>query len=364
MTLKRAMESAFTMVAMAALCHASSATAEDSNANGPPPNDRPFEESWWPTEWGANDRVGAANRTTPAMVLAAIRLVKQGKTATLGKLYASDIPLVGQRLWHLTIPGTPTGGPFGNNRVVYHDELVTSQLGQVGTQFDGPGHVGIRTSRGDYFYNGREREQAYARGAGNDVTGMGTLGVEFVAEKGFVCRGLLLNAAAYKGFSRLPVPNSPTSPGIVTMDDVKGMLVAQHLDAPREGDCVFLYTGHGDLWKNSEWPTLSPAEKRERVRLYNSGEPGFSLSACQYLASRKVILTGGDTSADAGPVTESPGSVSLCHIELQARHGIWNLENLDFEPLLTNKVSEFLFVWAPLKMVGATGSPGNPVAIY
>ena len=106
------------------------------------------------------------------------------------------------------------------------------------------------------------------------------------------------------------------------------------------------------------------AEKRERVRLYNSGEPGFSLSACQYLASRKVILTGGDTSADAGPVTESPGSVSLCHIELQARHGIWNLENLDFEPLLTDKVSEFLFVWAPLKMVGATGSPGNPVAIY
>ena len=38
--------------------------------------------------------------------------------------------------------------------------------------------------------------------------------------------------------------------------------------------------------------------------------------------------------------------------------------NLDFEPLLNDGVYEFLFVWAPLKMVGATGSPGNPVALY
>jgi kynurenine formamidase len=88
------------------------------------------------------------------------------------------------------------------------------------------------------------------------------------------------------------------------------------------------------------------------------------LSACRYLASRKIILYGGDTSADAGPVSDVSGSVSLCHIELQPRHGIWALENLDFEPLLQDKVYEFMFVWAPLKMVGATGSPGNPVALY
>ena len=50
--------------------------------------------------------------------------------------------------------------------------------------------------------------------------------------------------------------------------------------------------------------------------------------------------------------------------ELQTRHGIWNIENLDFSPLLADGVTEFLFVWAPLKIVGATGSPGNPVALY
>jgi kynurenine formamidase len=40
------------------------------------------------------------------------------------------------------------------------------------------------------------------------------------------------------------------------------------------------------------------------------------------------------------------------------------MENLDFSQLVADKVYEFLFVWSPLKMKGATGSPGNPVALY
>ena len=62
-----------------------------------PVNDKPLTEKWAPTEWGANDKVGAPNRTTPAMVLKALRLVKQGKVATLGKLYQSSIPAFGAR---------------------------------------------------------------------------------------------------------------------------------------------------------------------------------------------------------------------------------------------------------------------------
>ncbi len=63
-------------------------------------NDAPYEENWAPTEWGPDDKVGAPNRTTPEIVMKAVGLVKQGKTATLGKLYDSDIPL---------FPGAPTG---------------------------------------------------------------------------------------------------------------------------------------------------------------------------------------------------------------------------------------------------------------
>jgi kynurenine formamidase len=162
-----------------------------------------------------------------------------------------------------------------------------------------------------------------------------------------------------------PIPTSTDSPGIITADDVKKMVQDQGLEPIGEGDCVFLYTGHGDLWKNSEWPSLSAEEKAARVKQFTAGEPGYGRSACEYFAEQKIILTGGDTSAnDAQPVGEVEGEAIPCHSDLQTRHGIWNIENLDFEPLLADGVYEFLFVWAPLKMVGATGSPGNPVALY
>ncbi len=328
-------------------------------------SDKPLMEKWAPTEWGPDDKAGAVNRTTPAIVLKAVTLVKQGKVATLGKLYSSDVPAFGPRSWNMTIPGTPTGGPFGKNALVYHDEWVTTEIGQISTQFDGPGHIGVRTSKGDFYYNGRDREKSYQRGAGGRVIGMGPLGVEHVAEKGYVCRGVLLDAAGFKGVERLPIPKTKDSPGIVTAADVKGMIAKQGIADLGEGDCVFLHTGHGNLWANSVWKSLSPEDKAKRRAEFGSGEPGFGISACQYFADRKVILTGGDTSAnDAQPQGENDDMAVECHTELQTRRGIWNIENLDLNPLVKDKVYEFLFVWAPLRIVGGTGSPGNPVAMW
>lgn len=326
-------------------------------------NDAPLTEKWAPSEWGADDKVGAVNRTTPALVLKAVGLVKQGKVATLGKVYAQDAPAFGARSWRLTIPGLPTGGPFGDQKLVYNDEFVSTELGQIGTQFDGPGHIGIKTSKGHFFYNGR-----YLEDADIGTYGLGPLGVEHVAQKGFVCRGVLLDAVALRG-GTLPVPKKAerADPGIVTDDDVKAMVERQGLAPIGEGDCVFLYTGHGDLWHPKDWDTFDAAEKQRRVAAFNAGQPGFGISACEYLASRKVILTGGDNwgteAAGPGFAGERPHPFE-CHIHLQTRRGIWNIENLDLSQLVADKAYEFLFVWSPLKMKGATGSPGNPVALY
>ncbi len=51
-------------------------------------------------------------------------------------------------------------------------------------------------------------------------------------------------------------------------------------------------------------------------------------------------------------------------MNLILRRGIYNFENLDLDGVSQEKVYEFLFSWAPLKLVGATGSPGNPIAAY
>ena len=93
---------------------------------------------------------------------------------------------------------------------------------------------------------------------------MGPLGVEHVAEKGFVCRGVLLDAPAYRGLARLPMPKDTKSLGIITADDVKAMVKRQGLDEIGEGDCVFLYTGHGDLWLDYKmWKPLSAEDMQE-----------------------------------------------------------------------------------------------------
>ena len=39
------------------------------------------------------------------------------------------------------------------------------------------------------------------------------------------------------------------------------------------------------------------------------------------------------------------------------------LENLDLEELSAAQVHEFAFIYAPLRLKGATGSPGNPIAV-
>ncbi|HKJ16599.1 MAG TPA: cyclase family protein [Xanthomonadales bacterium] len=327
-------------------------------------NDEPLEENWAPGEWGPDDLIGAVNRITPELVLAAVGLVKQGKVATLGKTYQADMPTFPGRSWKLTIP---RGGPqsWGPQQLVGNEELVTAELGQVGTQFDGPGHIGIRTSQGDYFYNGRFLEEV------GTPTGLGPLGVEHIAEIGFVCRGVLLDAAKYRGMEILPIPASPPNqgdPGIITDEDVRNMIEAQGIAPIKEGDCVFLYTGHGNLWHPREWDTFSAEEKAKRTAEFNSGQPGFGISACHYLAGRKIILMGADNwsteATAAGTFAGENEQPFECHLTMMPKHGIWNIENLDLTQLVEDGVSEFLFVWSPLKMKGATGSPGNPVALY
>ena len=326
-------------------------------------NDSPFTENWAPSEWGADDKAGAVNRTTPELVLKAAKLVKKGKVATLGKIYQSDAPAFGTRSWKMVIPGLPTGGPFGGQQLVYNDEYVATELGQIGTQFDGPGHIGVITSKGMFYYNGR-----YLTDKGIGSEGMGPLGVEHIAHKGFVCRGVLLDAVAHRG-GQLPVPkeNSKDDPGIITDKDVEEMVKKQGIAPIGEGDCVFLHTGHGNIWDPKKWDSFDADEKAKRVKQFNSGEPGFGISACEYMASKKIILTGSDTWATEAVGKGSAGEGTQpfeCHIKLQTKRGIWNLENLDLTQLVEDKAYEFLFVWSPLKMKGATGSPGNPVALY
>ena len=58
-----------------------------------------------------------------------------------------------------------------------------------------------------------------------------------------------------------------------------------------------------------------------------------------------------------------PGLAFPVHQELLTKNGIFILENLTLEELASGDVHEFLFVFTPVPIKGATGSPGRPIAI-
>jgi hypothetical protein len=45
------------------------------------------------------------------------------------------------------------------------------------------------------------------------------------------------------------------------------------------------------------------------------------------------------------------------------RNGIFNHENLDLSELVRDRVWEFAYVFVPVPLKGATGSPGSPIAV-
>src|SRR5688572_3344250 len=146
-------------------------------------------DRWYPSRWGADDQRGAANRITPAKVLEAVALIKKGSVYQLGRVYEAGMPMFASRHYSLRIPYV--FGPNGTNQMTYHDEIISAEMGQVGTQFDGLGHIGI----GDLFYNGNRRTD-FAR-----PEGLTKLGIENVGP--LITRGVLIDVARFKGVAQL-----------------------------------------------------------------------------------------------------------------------------------------------------------------
>ena len=106
------------------------------------------------------------------------------------------MPLFGARAFTLRIPGGPTGGPFGENKLVYNDEFLATEIGQIGTQFDGLGHIGIQLGKdGDksemHFYNGFTAAEI------SDAYGLKKLGIEKL--KPLFTRGHLVDLPGGEG---------------------------------------------------------------------------------------------------------------------------------------------------------------------
>ena len=304
---------------------------------------------WWPSQWGPDDQAGASNRITAETVLKAVQLVTTGKMYELGQVYERGMPLFGERTYAMFIPGSPTGGPFGeNNMLMYHDEFLCAEIGQVGTQFDGLAHIGTRMqmadgSTQDVFYNGVTADEM------GSPYGVTKLCIEHV--RSFVTRGVLIDIAGYKGVPTL-APDYE-----VTVADVRGALARQDMTESSigQGDAVIFNYGWSVYWSNPSKYNDSRIGVGE-----NEGSPGIGGEVARWLIERKVSMVGADSCCVS--VMPYPPTGNVHHL-LFLGEGIFLLENMELTELTRDQVYEFLFLSLTERIKGATGSPVRPIAV-
>lgn len=293
--------------------------------------------AWTQQEWGPDDQRGAANYITEVKVAEAARLITEGKIYELGHRYEESMP-TGGRTYKLSILSTRQ---FGKHNIVANTDFFAGDIGQVGTQFDALGHVGYRGDgpmEDDEFYNGFKGSEVYSS------RGLKKLGVENA--RPFFTRGVMIDVADFKGVERL-------EPGYeINVDDLQGALDKQEVSI-QEGDVVLIRTGHSKLWDIDgdvyyDW----------------TAEPGIGLLAASWLVGHKVVMVGSDNfGIEVIPLSKGVTTSWPVHLFLLKENGVHLLESLDLEGLHEDRLYEFAFMFSPLPIKGATGSPGNPIAI-
>jgi len=285
--------------------------------------------------YGAGDMAGASNLMTPDKVLEAMKLMTSGTVVSIGRTYESGMPLFGARAFALRGTGGLAGGPVGENEVIWMDDFLATEIGQVGTQFDGLAHIGIG-NKNKQFYDGVPVGEVIG------TYGVNKLGLEHV--KPFFTRGVLIDMVALKG-------KAMEAGEEITSDDIKAALEKQGTPPPGKGDVVLVHTGWGQHW-------ITDNEK------FNSGAPGLGLDAAAYLIEAGIAIAGSDTWPVEVVPNPNPALAFPVHQEFLTKNGIFIHENIATERLAEVGVYEFAYIFNPMPVKGATGSPGAPLAVY
>jgi kynurenine formamidase len=241
------------------------------------------------------------------------------------------------------MPASPTHPPFEfalrhrHGDIHYPDGFTGSHEimvlgGHVGTHMDALSHVAVDGT----LHGGLPVAEAMRAGRYDSH------GIDQV--RPLFCRGVLYDVPRSRKVPRL-------EPGAAV-----GVADLEAGPEPRPGDVALIRTGWAQLWYDA--------------RAYlgdESGVPGLDVGAAAWLADKGVAAVGADTIAlEHRPPGPGPAALPV-HRLLLHEHGINLIEVMTLEELSETLASagtaEFLFIGAPLNVVGATGAPIRPLAV-
>ena len=241
-------------------------------------------------------------------------------------------------------PHSPNHPPFRMALMRRHGDKVredgssaASELfvtgGHTGTHVDALAHVSYR----GYLHGDVLAEEAQ-RGGRFSACGIDEM-------EPMVCRGVLLDVAALHATDTLPGGYG------IAAEDLAGAAQRQGVEV-RRGDVALVHSGWGRNFDDTE------------VFLgHETGVPGPTEEAARWLSEKGVRATGGESIAYEQIKPEVGHALLPVHRLLLVEYGIHIIEVMNLSGLASAGVHEFLFVLAPLKIVGGTGSPVRPLAV-
>jgi kynurenine formamidase len=271
------------------------------------------------------------NMQTAQQVQKATKLIESGQTVELGHKLEQSMPFFGTRRFDIHLKRTFMN-PQANNRGS-NEEMVLTEIGQVGTQLDAFPHQTI----GDETYN-CNKPADFATRTGFTRMGVDTIGQVFT-------RGVLIDVAGQKGVDVLPDDYE------ITVADLEAALAAQGNTAIQAGDAILIRTG----WERF-WGTDNPRYVRTC--------PGIGVAAAEWLIARQPILLGSDNwPVEVAPSKTMPSASLPVHQIALVVNGVHLLENMRLAELAQSRRREFAFIMQPLKVSGGTGSTVAPTAV-
>jgi kynurenine formamidase len=286
--------------------------------------------------WGAESHRGALNYITPDRIAAAAGLVRSGVTVTLSLPLSTEVRM-------------DSPSPADHHMTMMPDEDIGSgsvrfAKDYVGADYHNEGHSHIdafsHVAFERLFYDGDPDTSVTEEGAAT--------GAIDILSNGLVGRGVLLDVPRVRGVPWLEPAEHVLPEDLDQAERAEGVSVGP-------GDILLVRTGYA-----RRVAELPPWDTRK-------AKPGLHPTTALFLAERSIAVLGSDGNNDTAPSTTEGVDFPIHVLTLNAM-GVHLLDYLQFEDLVrvceAERRWEFLFVAAPLRVVGGTGSPLNPIAIF
>ena len=296
--------------------------------------------------WGTDDRLGTLNHLTPAKRVAAAGLVRDGQSVSCS--------------WDIRT-GRQPGATVESQRYMLSTGLGLDEEGRRGLLDGGRGggaqeYIGMvfhgldvthLDSLAHIFWDGKMYGGAPASMV-SDRQGALMHDVLSVAQ-GVTTRGVLLDIARLRGVDVLDASDH------IYPDDLEAAEAAAGVRV-EPGDVLLVRTGEGGA-------------RRTQRREYNANRPrtGFQAACLPWLHDRGVAMIGSDVAQDPTPSGYRQLSMPIHMVGIVAM-GLWLIDNCQLEDLADACAERdrwaFHFALAPIRFVGVTGSPVNPLAVF